>query len=37
MEFLYGMKDQYNELLTQKWIQIFHDILDKENFLPIEV
>lgn len=36
-EFLYGMRDHYNEVLLQRWVHVFRDILDKESFLPLDV
>lgn len=37
LEFLHEMKDQYNEVLMHRWINVFQEILDEESFLPIQV
>lgn len=37
IEYLLEMKDQYNEVLTQRWVRVFQDILDQENFVPVQV
>ncbi|RZF44474.1 hypothetical protein LSTR_LSTR002247 [Laodelphax striatellus] len=36
-ELLHGIRDHYNEVLMQRWVQVFREILDGESFLPIEV
>ena len=37
-EFLYEIRDHYNEMLMQRWVQIFREMLDNEHiFRPIEV
>ncbi|XP_055377607.1 exocyst complex component 6 [Condylostylus longicornis] len=37
LEMLVGMRDHYNEVLLQRWVHVFREILDKGNFLPLEV
>lgn len=37
MELLLEIRDHYNEVLMQRWVQVFREILDQENFLPIQV
>ncbi|XP_030374442.1 exocyst complex component 6 [Scaptodrosophila lebanonensis] len=36
-ELLHNMRDHYNEVLLQRWVHVFRDILDKEQFLPMIV
>lgn len=36
-ELLHEIRDHYNEVLMQRWVQVFREILDEENFLPIQV
>ncbi|TMW51398.1 hypothetical protein DOY81_003522 [Sarcophaga bullata] len=36
-ELLHNMRDHYNEVLLQRWVHVFRDILDKEQFLPMVV
>ncbi|KAM7364740.1 exocyst complex component Sec15 [Cochliomyia hominivorax] len=36
-ELLHNMRDHYNEVLLQRWVHVFRDILDKEQFLPLIV
>ncbi|XP_044735709.1 exocyst complex component 6 isoform X2 [Chrysoperla carnea] len=36
-ELLLEIRDHYNEVLMQRWVQVFREILDQENFLPIQV
>lgn len=36
-DLLLQMRDHYNEVLLQRWVHVFRDILDKGNFLPLEV
>lgn len=31
------MRDHYNEVLLQRWVNEFREILDRGNFLPLEV
>lgn len=31
------MKDHYNEILMQRWVKVFQEILEEESFLPIQV
>uniref|UniRef100_A0A336KYV7 Exocyst complex component n=1 Tax=Culicoides sonorensis TaxID=179676 RepID=A0A336KYV7_CULSO len=35
-DFLLEMRDHYNEVLLQNWVNKFRDILDQSNFLPLE-
>lgn len=36
-ELLLEMRDHYNEVLLQRWVNEFREILDKGDFLPLEV
>ncbi|KAJ8674775.1 hypothetical protein QAD02_010561 [Eretmocerus hayati] len=36
-ELLQEIRVHYNEVLMQHWVQIFRDILDEDNYLPIQV
>ncbi|XP_046742540.1 exocyst complex component 6 isoform X2 [Diprion similis] len=36
-ELLQEIRVHYNEVLMQHWVQVFRDILDEDNFLPIQV
>lgn len=36
-ECLHNMRDHYNEVLLQRWVHVFRDILDKEQFQPMIV
>ncbi|ALC45764.1 sec15 [Drosophila busckii] len=36
-ELLHDMRDHYNEVLLQRWVHVFRDILDKEQFVPMVV
>nr|XP_045609242.1 exocyst complex component 6B-like [Procambarus clarkii] len=36
-ELLLEVKDHYNEVLMQKWVQVFRDIFEKDNYHPIQV
>ncbi|XP_073999908.1 exocyst complex component Sec15 isoform X2 [Rhodnius prolixus] len=36
-EVLHEIRDHYNEVLMQRWVGVFREILDEESFLPIEV
>ncbi|XP_053969955.1 exocyst complex component 6 [Anastrepha ludens] len=36
-ECLHNMRDHYNEVLLQRWVHVFRDVLDKEQFLPMIV
>ncbi|XP_033162695.1 exocyst complex component 6 [Drosophila mauritiana] len=36
-ELLHNMRDHYNEVLLQRWVHVFREILDKEQFLPMVV
>lgn len=35
-DLLLEMRDHYNEVLLQRWVNEFRDILDRSNFLPLE-
>ena len=35
-DLLLEMRDHYNEVLLQRWVNIFREILDKSDFLPLE-
>ncbi|XP_065354074.1 exocyst complex component 6B isoform X3 [Cloeon dipterum] len=37
LELLAEIREHYNEVLMQRWVQVFREILDVENFVPIEV
>lgn len=36
-DLLHEIRDHYNEVLMQRWVQVFREILDDETFLPITV
>ncbi|KAG8310456.1 Exocyst complex component 6 [Homalodisca vitripennis] len=36
-ELLAEIRVHYNEVLMKRWVQVFREILDEENFLPIQV
>ncbi|XP_063606126.1 exocyst complex component 6B-like isoform X1 [Penaeus indicus] len=36
-ELLLEVKDHYNEVLMQKWVQVFREIFDEDNYHPIQV
>ncbi|KAF7992348.1 hypothetical protein HCN44_001673 [Aphidius gifuensis] len=36
-DLLQEIRVHYNEVLMQHWVQLFRDILDEDNFLPIQV
>ncbi|XP_067003143.1 exocyst complex component 6B isoform X5 [Anabrus simplex] len=36
-DLLHEIRDHYNEVLMQRWVQVFREILDEESFLPIQV
>lgn len=36
-ELVRELRDHYNEVLMQRWVQEFREILSKENFQPIQV
>lgn len=36
-DLLLEMRDHYNEVLLQRWVNEFREILDKGDFLPLEV
>ncbi|XP_076044364.1 exocyst complex component Sec15 [Oratosquilla oratoria] len=36
-ELLLEIKDHYNEVLMQKWVQVFREIFDEDNYHPIHV
>ncbi|KAJ9592812.1 hypothetical protein L9F63_015503 [Diploptera punctata] len=35
-DLLHEIRDHYNEVLMQRWVQVFREILDEESFLPIQ-
>lgn len=37
MELLHEIQEHYNEILMQKWVQVFRDILYRETFCHLEV
>ncbi|XP_034233965.1 exocyst complex component 6B isoform X1 [Thrips palmi] len=37
LELLTEIRDHYNEVLMQRWVQVFREMLDEECFLPLEV
>lgn len=36
-DLLHEMRDHYNEVLMQRWVGVFREILDEETFSPIQV
>lgn len=36
-ELVRELRDHYNEVLMQRWVQVFREILSKEDFQPIQV
>lgn len=36
-ELLLEIREHYNEVLMQRWVQVFREILDQESFLQIQV
>lgn len=36
-DLLHEMRDHYNEVLMQRWVMIFREILDEETFSPIQI
>ncbi|KAJ8874389.1 hypothetical protein PR048_025238 [Dryococelus australis] len=36
-DLLHEIRDHYNEVLMQRWVQVFREILDEENFLQLQV
>ncbi|XP_063231867.1 exocyst complex component 6B isoform X2 [Bacillus rossius redtenbacheri] len=36
-DLLHEIRDHYNEVLMQRWVQVFREILDEESFLPLQV
>ncbi|KAK9754889.1 Exocyst complex subunit Sec15-like [Popillia japonica] len=36
-ELMRELRDHYTEVLMQRWVQIFREILSKENFQPLQV
>lgn len=36
-ELVRELRDHYTEVLMQRWVQVFREILSKENFQPIMV
>lgn len=37
LELLHEIQEHYNEILMQKWVQVFRDILNRETFCHLEV
>jgi len=37
LQFLHDLIDYYNEVLMQRWVKVFQEILEEESFLPIQV
>lgn len=36
-ELVRELRDHYTEVLMQRWVQVFREILSKEHFQPIKV
>nr|CAD7423885.1 unnamed protein product [Timema monikensis] len=36
-DLLHEIREHYNEVLMQRWVQVFREILDEESYLPIQV
>lgn len=36
-ELVRELRDHYTEVLMQRWVQVFREILSKEDFQPIKV
>ena len=36
-DLLHEIRDHYNEVLMQHWVQVFREMLDEESYLPIQV
>lgn len=36
-DLLQEIRVHYNEVLMKHWVQVFRNILDEDNFLPIQV
>ena len=37
MRSLYYSRDQYNDVLTRQWVDIFNEIFSEDNYTPIYV
>ncbi|XP_045467865.1 exocyst complex component 6 [Harmonia axyridis] len=37
LDFVKELRDHYTEVLMQRWVQVFREILSKEDFQPVEV
>lgn len=37
VDFVKELRDHYTEVLMQRWVQVFREILSKEDFQPVEV
>nr|XP_022341986.1 exocyst complex component 6B-like isoform X1 [Crassostrea virginica]XP_022341987.1 exocyst complex component 6B-like isoform X2 [Crassostrea virginica] len=37
LELLLEMRDQYSDILTRQWVDIFNEIFDEDNYTPIYV
>nr|CAG4643034.1 EOG090X01NK [Ilyocryptus agilis] len=37
VELLKELRDHYNEVLMQRWVHVFRDIFDEDNYHPIQV
>ncbi|KAI9553349.1 hypothetical protein GHT06_021247 [Daphnia sinensis] len=37
VELLQEIRDHYNEVLMQRWVHVFRDIFDEDNYHPIQV
>lgn len=36
-ELMRELRDHYTEVLMQRWVQVFREILSKETFQPLQV
>ncbi|XP_008478529.2 uncharacterized protein LOC103515362 [Diaphorina citri] len=36
-DLLHEIGDHYNEVLMQRWVQVFRELLEQESFIPIQV
>ncbi len=37
VELLQEIRDHYNEVLMQRWVHVFREIFDQDNYHPIQV
>lgn len=37
VELLQEIRDHYNEVLMQRWVHVFRDIFDEDNYHPMQV